>query len=121
MKNANVFNLDQWQSDYTSISAFNITSLGSSKTHVIHDGIDTNWARPRQGISLKLVIIHSTRFELVTFVNRTYEPYRSIHIFIDSLPKVLRDCPTCAYYCWSRYPNVSYGKKREDGQVGYQF
>ena len=119
MKNANVLlNLDQMAAGITP-TAFQKSTLphwAQSKTHVIHDGIDTNWARPRQGISLRVGgHTFNSDSELVTFVNRTYEPYRGIHIFIDSLQKVLRDCPNICTSCWSRYPNVSY-KKRDDGQ-----
>ena len=121
MKNANVLlNLDQMAAGITP-TAFQHSTLphwAQSKTHVIHDGIDTNWARPRQGISLRVGDhTFNSDSELVTFVNRTYEPYRGIHIFIDSLQKVLRDCPnTYVLLVGQDTPNVSYGKKREDGQ-----
>ena len=118
MKNANVLlNLDQMAAGITP-TAFQHSTLPhwAQKTHVIHDGIDTNWAS-RQGISLRVGDhTFNSDSELVT-VNRTYEPYLGIHIFIDSLQKVLRDCPnTYVLLVGQDTPNVSYGKKREDGQ-----
>lgn len=65
------------------------------KIKVIHDGINTNVARPekassltisRDGIERKL----TANDEVVTFVNRTLEPYRGYHIFLRSLPKILK-------------------------------
>ena len=69
------------------------------KIKVIHDGIDTNFARPeksatltisREGVERKL----TEKDEVVTFVNRTLEPYRGYHIFLRSLPKILKNHET---------------------------
>ena len=61
----------------------------------LHDGIDTNKVRPdssatlRIGQSLRL----SRSDEIVTFVNRSLEPYRGFHIFMRCLPILLRSRP----------------------------
>ena len=125
MKNANVLlNLDQMAAGITPTEFQHSTlpSWAQAKTHVIHDGIDTNWARPRKGISLRVgPHMFNQHSELVTFVNRTYEPYRGIHIFIDSLQKVLRDRPNSYVLLVGQdTPNVSYGKSVRTDRVGLQ-
>ena len=36
------------------ISTLNNTRVGKNKTDVIHDGIDTNWASPKENVSVEL-------------------------------------------------------------------
>jgi glycosyltransferase involved in cell wall biosynthesis len=53
------------------------------RTTVIHDGIDTDVARPegeREG-------------ELITYVARNLEPYRGFHIFMRAIPEIQRRRP----------------------------
>lgn len=62
---------------------------------VLHDGIDTEQAKPNPKARLKL---ESGRFltpedSVVTFVNRNLEPYRGYHIFMRSLPELLKRNP----------------------------
>ena len=59
-------------------------------TSVIHDGINTSWAKPNQDATVRLKNgkVLSRHSEVITFVNRTFKPYRGIHIFIDALKSV---------------------------------
>jgi glycosyltransferase involved in cell wall biosynthesis len=65
-----------------------------SRITVIHDGIDTPALKPDGEVRLAMGGHLLTRaHELVTFVNRNLEPYRGYHVFMRSLPQLLRDRP----------------------------
>lgn len=65
------------------------------KISVIHDGIPTDLITPNNDVSIKLNGGHmlTKRDEVVTFVNRNFEPYRGYHVFMRGLPKLLRERP----------------------------
>lgn len=68
------------------------------KISVIHDGVDTNKIVPNLSAELTIksngkVFTLKKGDEVITFVNRNMEPYRGYHIFMRSLPKILRDRP----------------------------
>jgi glycosyltransferase involved in cell wall biosynthesis len=62
---------------------------------VIHDGIDTKIIKPYPAVSFTLDTgkKFTRKDEIITFVNRTLEPYRGFHIFMRSLPKILSGKP----------------------------
>ena len=62
------------------------------KISVIHDGIDTHALRPDPEAVYKLEneILLDRDAEVITFVNRNFEPYRGYHIFMRALPKCRR-------------------------------
>lgn len=67
-----------------------------SKIAIIHEGIETNRAKPDPQASVKLNrddVILRPGDEVVTFVNRNFEPYRGYHIFMRALPEILRRRP----------------------------
>ena len=79
---------------------------------VIHDGIDTKNLRPNNQATL---IINETIHiksgdEIITFVNRNLEPYRGYHIFMRSLPKILKERPNVKILIVGG-DAVSFGKK----------
>ncbi len=59
---------------------------------VVHDGIDTNVMRPNDKARLQLGKGNEATVddEIITFVNRDLEPYRGYHIFMRSLPSLLK-------------------------------
>lgn len=62
----------------------------------IHEGVDTTLARPARNASLKIPGLRralTRRDQIVTYVARNLEPYRGFHVFMRSLPQVLRRCP----------------------------
>jgi glycosyltransferase involved in cell wall biosynthesis len=63
---------------------------------VIHEGIDTDVAKPGHATSLKLPNgIELTReTPVVTFVNRRFERLRGFHTFMRALPRFLAAMPT---------------------------
>jgi glycosyltransferase involved in cell wall biosynthesis len=62
---------------------------------VIHDGIDTPTltADDKTEIAINNHVKLRRSDEVITFVNRNLEPYRGFHVFLRSLPKVLRARP----------------------------
>ena len=87
------------------------------KISVIHDGIDTKILAPDK--SSNLVINNARKFtsedEIITFVNRNLEPYRGFHIFMRSLPDLLRRKPNANIFVVGG-ASVSYGQAAPKGQ-----
>jgi glycosyltransferase involved in cell wall biosynthesis len=78
---------------------------------VIHDGIDTEVIRPEPNARLWLEGGASLGRddEAVTYSARNLEPYRGFHIFMRSLPRVLRSRPN-AHVIIVGGDSVSYGR-----------
>jgi glycosyltransferase involved in cell wall biosynthesis len=65
-----------------------------SRIHVIHEGIDTDFAKPSETASIQLPGMNGPirrGDEILTFVARTLEPYRGFHTFMRALPRVLAE------------------------------
>jgi glycosyltransferase involved in cell wall biosynthesis len=109
---------------------FEVADAGISPTHwqastfpqpfrdhitVVHDGIDTQAVAPNPNVQLTLNgNIRITRNdEVITFVNRNLEPYRGYHIFMRTLPELLRQRPKARVLIVGG-DDVSYGA-RPDG------
>ena len=122
MKNANTLlnlNTMSWGLTPTHFQLSTLPEWARRSTSVIHDGINTSWAKPNKDATVRLKNgkVLSRHSEVITFVNRTFEPYRGIHIFIDALKSVLavkKDAQVLLV--GTNTPNVSYGKKRSDGK-----
>jgi glycosyltransferase involved in cell wall biosynthesis len=66
------------------------------RLQVIHDGIDTEAAAPDPKAVLRVSNLDKAfrlGDEVITFVNRRLEPLRGYHIFMRSLPEILRRRP----------------------------
>jgi glycosyltransferase involved in cell wall biosynthesis len=64
-----------------------------SRISVLHEGVDTDVACPKSRSSFTLPgsrQVLTRRDEIVTYVARNLEPYRGFHIFMRSLPQLLR-------------------------------
>jgi glycosyltransferase involved in cell wall biosynthesis len=63
-----------------------------ARISVLHEGVDTDLARPNAEASFKLPSgrVLTRRDEVVTYVARNLEPYRGFHIFMRALPQLLR-------------------------------
>ena len=122
MKNANTLlnlNTMSWGVTPTHFQLNTLPEWARRSTSVIHDGINTSWAIPNKQATLRLKngILLSKKSEVITFVNRTFEPYRGIHVFIDALKLVLKAKSNAqVLLVGTNTPNVSYGKKRSDGK-----
>jgi len=88
-----------------------------SKITVVHDGIDTDAIAPNPNIGLTLnkSLALTRSDEVITFVNRNLEPYRGYHIFMRSLPEILKR-HRHAHVMLVGGDDVSYGAKPESSQ-----
>jgi glycosyltransferase involved in cell wall biosynthesis len=88
------------------------------KLKVIHDGIDTDVARPDANTRLELpgtsVTIQAGE-EVVTYVARNLEPYRGFPSFMRSLPRVLAQRPRARILIVGG-DEISYGQRSADGK-----
>ena len=78
---------------------------------VLHEGVDTDKARPSPGATFKVPgsdRLFTQQDRIVTYVARNLEPYRGFHVFMRSLPKVLKRCPD-AHVIIAGGDGVSYG------------
>jgi glycosyltransferase involved in cell wall biosynthesis len=67
-----------------------------ARISVIHEGVDTDIVRPNEKATFTLPDsnrVLTRRDEVVTYVARNLEPYRGFHVFMRSLPQLLRRRP----------------------------
>ena len=91
------------------------------KITVIHDGINTDNAKPNPdcSISINNTVHLSKSNEVITFVNRNLEPYRGYHIFMRTLPEIMRRRPKARILIVGGN-EVSYGSSPPEGQTWRQ-
>ena len=87
---------------------------------VVHDGIDTTAVKPQPGAQMVLKtsrgkLTLTRKDEVITFVNRNLEPYRGYHIFMRTLPELLRRRPKARVLIVGG-DSVSYGAKPPKGK-----
>jgi len=115
IKNTNLLaNLNQMQAGVcpTRFQHSLLPAWAQAKTHVIHDGINTEWLCPDARASLQIPGGPLLRpgDPVITFVNRTFEPYRGVHVFLEALAKLQTHHPTAqAVLVGADTPKVSYG------------
>lgn len=86
---------------------------------VIHDGIDTNKACPTKkpkAITLADGTVLKPGEKIVTFVNRSLEPYRGCHSMIRAIPELQRLSPDAKVLIVGSTTGVSYGAVCPDGE-----
>jgi glycosyltransferase involved in cell wall biosynthesis len=89
---------------------------------VAHDGIDTQALAPNPNVRLALDTAANGRIdltradEIITFVNRNLEPYRGYHVFMRSLPELLRRRPQARVLIVGGH-QVSYGANPPNGST----
>ena len=86
--------------------------------NVIHDGIDTQRVVPdaKAIVTLPDGSVHRAGDEILTYVSRNLEPYRGFHVFMRSLPRILKERPKCRVIIVGG-DGVSYGKQLPAGQT----
>ena len=89
-----------------------------SKISVIHEGVNTDLARPDPAARLKLPdgTVLGPDDEVVTYVARNLEPYRGFHIFMRAAQEICRRRPRCRIIVIGG-DGVSYGRNLPDGQT----
>lgn len=92
-------------------------ALVQDKIQVIHEGIHTDVACPNANADLQIGS-HTFRAgeEILTYVARNLEPYRGFHIFMRSLPELLRRRPHARVLIVGG-DLVSYGAPLASGQT----
>ena len=127
MKNAYLhLTLEQadWNISPTHFQASSFPEHWRRKISVIHDGVVARQALPNPAPSpLKLpdgtVLEHGQ--PIVTFVNRSIEPYRGCHTFFRAIPELQRLHPEARLVVVGNTKGVSYGAACPDGEWRDQF
>ena len=90
-----------------------------NKINVLHDGVDTNFFRPKPGAKLVLPSQNldlSHVDEIITYATRGMEPYRGFPQFIEAVALLQQRRPNCHVVVVGEN-RVAYGKKLADGQT----
>jgi glycosyltransferase involved in cell wall biosynthesis len=115
----NLVQMDQGVSP-TAWQHASIPEVFKEKIAIIHDGIDTRILNASDTAVLQTKDdqgrdVHLTRQdEVVTFVNRNLEPFRGYHIFMRSLPRLMRERPHAKFVVIGG-DSVSYGAAPKEG------
>lgn len=86
---------------------------------VIHDGIDTDQACPNSNpepVQLNDGTVLTSDDQIVTFVNRSLEPYRGCHTMLRAIPHLQRLAPEAKLLIVGSTSGVSYGSSCPDGE-----
>lgn len=87
-----------------------------SNINVIHDGIDTNLLKPKEDISITIKNRKFTKKDnIVSYISRSLDPYRGFHIFMESVPSILRNNPDANIFIVGDKNNHGYGAPAPDG------
>jgi len=122
MKNANqLLNLEasNWCVTPTEFQRTSYPAAWRDRISVIHDGIDTNKACPNlnpKPIELEDGTVLTANDQIVTFVNRSLEPYRGCHIMIRAIPHLQRLAPEAKLLIIGNTSGVSYGSPCPNGE-----
>lgn len=89
-----------------------------SKINILHEGIDTNSARPNPAarVTLPNGQVLAPGDSVVTFVSRNLEPYRGFHRFMRALPALMARRPDVQVVVVGG-DGVSYGSVLPDGET----
>jgi len=127
MKTANqLLNLElsDWCVSPTHFQRSSFPEAWQGRISVIHDGIDTNQAKPNpkaKPIELPDGTWLRHGEPIVTFVNRRLEPYRGCHTFIRAIPEILRQYPDARLVLVGDTKGVSYGAPCGEGEWSDRF
>ena len=82
--------------------------------NVIHDGVIVPQdLAPFKSIQINNILLDST-CKIITFVNRTLEPYRGCHTFIRAIPSIFEKHPDAYIVIIGSAKGVSYGERQPD-------
>ena len=83
---------------------------------VIHDGIDTEIVKPNKDVTITLGNKKFTKNDqIISYVSRSLDPYRGFHIFMKSLPQILKDNPKANILIAGNKDNHGYGAPSPKG------
>lgn len=127
MKNAYLqltLEASRWNVSPTAFQRSTFPSHWQSRFSTIHDGVDARAAAPSDAaLSLTLPdgITLTSGDAVVTFVNRSLEPYRGCHTFIRSIPHIQKSVPNARIVIVGSTQGVSYGAPCLQGEWREQF
>lgn len=102
----------------TAFQAGTLPSMFRPRTTVIHEGVDTEAIRPMGDARLPLpngrVLARGS--EVVTFVNRCFEPLRGFHVFMRALPDFLAARPDAQVVMIGAEQGKVYGRPAAAGR-----
>lgn len=115
-----VFTHSYLNSDYivcpTAFQKNVLPKLIQKTTNVIHDGIDTDFLKPLDDIEIKIRNKRlSKKDKIVTYVSRALDPYRGFHIFMETLPAILKNNPDAYVIIVGDETKTGYGAPHPDG------
>lgn len=123
MKNANtLLNLEAatWNLSPTAFQRSSFPERFHQRISVIHDGIDANAAPAKANAGLTLTLRDGQELRqgepIITFVNRTIEPYRGCHSFIRAIPHIQELQPNARIVIVGAEQGVSYGSVCPQGE-----
>ena len=123
MKNANtLLNLEaaSWNVSPTAFQRSSFPERFHQRISVIHDGIDVNAAPAKTNACLTLTLRDGQELRqgdpIITFVNRTIEPYRGCHSFIRAIPQIQELQPNARIVIVGAEQGVSYGSACPEGE-----
>ena len=123
MKNANtLLNLEaaSWNVSPTAFQRSSFPERFHQRISVIHDGIDANATPAKTNAGLTLTLRDGQELRqgdpIITFVNRTIEPYRGCHSFIRAIPQIQELQPNARIVIVGAEQGVSYGSACPEGE-----
>ena len=122
MKNAYLqlaLEASSWNVTPTRFQRSSFPAHWQKRISTIHDGIRTDVAFPNPNpseLSLPDGNVVYPGDQLITFVNRTLEPYRGCHTFIRAIPRIQELCPNARILIVGETKGVSYGSVCPEGE-----
>ena len=108
-----------WNVTPTAFQRNSFPNHWKNRISTIHDGVNTYLACPNpnpEAINIPKYGIIKQGDPLITFVNRTLEPYRGCHTFIRAIPKIQLMCPEAIILIVGKTKGVSYGRNCPKGE-----
>ena len=113
-----------WNVSPTSFQRSTFPLADQQRMSTIHDGIDVALAAP-QPAPAPFSLADGTRLQkgepIVTFVNRSLEPYRGCHTFLRAIPALQRLVPDARIVIVGATKGVSYGAACPQGEWRERF
>ena len=108
-----------WNVTPTNFQRSSFSNYWQNRISTIHDGIRTDLACPNpkpSAVELPDGTLLQPNKPLITFVNRTLEPYRGCHTFIRAIPHIQDLCPDSNILIVGETEGVSYGSVCPKGE-----
>lgn len=127
MKNATLqltLETSSWNVCPTAFQRSSFPSHWQDSISVIHDGINTKLAAPNPSANTLILdkkVTLKPGEQIITFANRSLEPYRGCHTFIRSIPSIQKQCPSAKIVVVGKTTGVSYGASCEQGEWKERF